>query len=69
MKLLYFQELRVVPGIVHKNNSFRDRLIEYLRTDNSFKEVQVAPSFIDLQRNVILVKVVNVGNKMSYKGK
>ena len=43
-------------------------LIEYpselnIGSDNSFKEVPVASSLVDLSRNVSLVRVVNVGDK------
>ena len=60
--LLYLQKQTIVPRIVNEDN-FCYGLIEYPSADNNFKRVLVASSLVDLSRNVIPVRIVNVGDK------
>ena len=53
----------IVPGIVNEDNNSLYRLTEYPRTDYSFKGVLMTSSLLNLSRNVIPVRVVNVGEK------
>ena len=56
----------VVPGIVNEDNNFCYSLIEYPCTENSFKGVLVVSSFVDLSRNVIPMRIINVDDKARF---
>ena len=55
----------IIPRVVNKENNF----CYGLTADNNFKGVLVVSSLVNLLRNVIMMRAVNVGDKVSYEGK
>ena len=53
----------IIPGIANGDNNFCCGLIDYRSTDNNFIGVLVASSLVDVSRNVIPVRVINMSDK------
>ena len=61
----------IVIGIPTKNNNFRYSLIEYSNTNNNISRILLASSLINVSKNVVLKRFINVRYKMTVikKGK